>query len=147
MGLQKTTEPGAVHFTGGTQPCMRKHGLHAQPWMKAHRSAESRRKGILRSAANEVLEALAKTKGSVKTHTIQRVWGDDGNMDSLRLKWNNYEVCHIHKGGLMTRKDFHTQLGEIFGVSAEANTALNDALKHKVEQGGPGQLCSEEQFE
>ena len=106
MGLQKAKAPDAVNFSGVSQPCMRSHALNAGLWMKAHRSAESRRKGIYLSAANAVLEALARRKGSVKTHTVQIVWGEDGHIDNLRLKWNNYEVCHIHKGKLNIRRDF-----------------------------------------
>ena len=68
-------------------------------------------------------------------------------MDNLRLKWNNYEVCHIHKGELNIHRHVHTHLGEGIQVTEQEKVALKEEFRRKVEQGSNGQLCSDEQFE
>ena len=75
------------------------------------------------------------------------MWGEDGKLDNLRLKLNNYEVCHIHKGELNIRGDFHTPLGEGVQVTDPEKAAVKEDFRRNVEQGSNGQLCSDDQFE
>lgn len=126
---------------------MRAHQLNSKPCLKAHRSAESRRKDMLRGTANYLLKEMQTGKRSDKTHCIQMIWGYAGCMDKLRLKWNNFEVCHSFKGERLVRACCHTQLGEGCVVTPEDNAAPAQYVKDRAARNGGMALCPDDVFE
>ena len=57
-------------------------------------------------------------------------------MDSLHLKWDNFEVCHLFKGDLLLHNAFHTPLGEGHVITPEENVKLEHVVRDKAAQAG-----------